>query len=209
MDADMYTYVLGCNLLGYSNFYTYKFVPYTYRAVIRSFYFFDTDSQYYTNHISTSKQPLIYKGTNGQAESSDPSFTSNYLVINSGKKLSQGPVDYEFFRVRVTTHMLKFRINTLPASGTYGDLFTISYDKIFKYQITSSGGFRIQSSETLYESHGISMTTNTWYWLKITLARGSMFNGFFECSTGIEILGQLEEGVSFRCKISSKLIISR
>ena len=200
--GDLFTYTIACDLNGFNNLETWQIVPYVVPAKLRTFYLFDTDTQFYTNYVSAKKQPLVYRGTNANTEASDPAFSGGLLSLGAGKQLNQGAVDFDFSvsPLNVTTSMMKVKLNTLPAASTFGDLMTILTDKTIRIQVGSDGGFRLQSSQTIYESKAIKMQTGVWYWMKVIFVRGARYDLYFDCSVSVEVLGLGEEGSTFSCK---------
>ena len=202
LSGKIYNYMVVCNLLGFDKFDTWRMLPLLDAPKLYSFYLIDLDNQSFTNYGEFGLQPILYRGTDDSVESTkDPTFANSLIEIRSGQQLTQGPINYRMdSRVtHTTTHWLKIRLLAYPAASLFGDLISFVNDKKIKIQVSSSGGLRVQSSSTIYDTTGITMGVNTWYWVRITLVRGIMEHHFFDCSIGIEVLGLGEEGTTFKC----------
>ena len=180
--------------------------------ILTSFFLIDLDTQLFSNYGNGELQPVLYRGTNGSVETQDPNFVDSLIEVSSGQQLTLGPVKYRFLdrAVNINTHLLKIKLLSYPSESTFGDLITLTNDKSIKFQISSSGGLRVQSSSTtIFQTTGIQISLNTWYWVRIIFSRGTMEHHFFDCSIIIEVLGLGEEqGTTFKCNSFIHLIIS-
>ena len=170
---------------------------------MRTFYLLDQDIPYYTNYATHPKQPLLYRGDSGSTEVTDPAFSSDVVQVTKNTHISQDRIHYVFQEesIRVTTHMIRFRVSQLPVIYKSGLFFSLKSDKVINISITHDSAFRVDSgSRLIFKTSEKFFSKEEWEWVRVVYSKGNPEDGSLECSITIEVQGKSEEGITFKCK---------
>ena len=199
--------------IGQNQAYDYRFKMY--RLVIASqkgrligAYFPDHDSQVFSNLVSPSKAPLMFKGFDQTVESHrDPPYdaTANGFLTYNARRFTIGPIDMNFRpdeEISMISVYIKFRIVDFGTSS-YGDLLRFYSDRNFVLRIGSAGNLQFLGSNSIKTDYVGPINLGVWYHVVVTLARVDLQPRTMSSFMMLEVYGDgnLAVGKSdFNCK---------